>query len=254
MNKIIPIVALSLLASIFAIWFLAHRAPTAHTSAHDDILIVGTNSEYAPYSFMQDNTVVGFDIDLINEVAKRMNKKIELRDMAFDALIPALQIGSIQVIGAGLTPTPDRALRIYFTKPYIHGDPLLIISPASNPLTTLDQLKGKKVAVNEGFTADYYMAKVEGPELVRYAAPIESFMALENKSVDAFVAARSSIKSFIDHYGKEKFSLAEIPTTGDEYAIAISKKYPELLEPIQKALDEIAADGTLEMLKKKWLE
>ncbi len=251
MNKTVPFLVISLLVSFILVWRMAHKAP-GQTRQPENVLIVGTNAEYAPFSFVQGKTITGFDIDLIEEIAKRLNKTVQLHDMPFDGLVPALQLGTIQIIAAGITPTPERAERILFTKPYLTGDQLIIVSRADAPLKTIDQLKSKKVAVNEGFTADYYMSKIKGPELIKFATAIESFMTLESGRVDALVAAQNTIKPFLEHYGADKFSISPIPATTDEYALAISKKYPELLEPIQKALDDMAADGTLEKLKKKW--
>ena len=128
MNKTVPILLTSLLASIIAVWYLANKSHSSTQKIPANVLVVGTNTEYAPFSFVEDNNPTGFDIDLIHEIAKRMNKTIELKDMPFDALIPAMQLGSIQVIAAGITPTAERAQRIIFTKPYLVGDPLLIVS------------------------------------------------------------------------------------------------------------------------------
>ncbi len=251
MNKAVTIIFLALIASIIAVWYKAHH-PTPTQTIDVNTLIVGTNAEYAPFSFVKDGTITGFDIDLITQVAARLDKTIQMHDMPFDALIPALQTGTIQIIAAGITPTPERAQRVIFTKPYLTGDQLAIVSPASKPLTTLEQLKDKTVTVNEGFTADYFMSKIEGPNLIRFATPLESFMALESGRADAFVAAQNTVKPFIEHYGTQKFSVTPIPETNDEYALAISKRYPELLEPIQKTLDALIADGTLQKLKEKW--
>ena len=249
-KRILLALALGLLG-LTSVWYL--KRSKVNSIAYSNIIIVGTNTEYAPFSFQENNTITGFDIDLIQEVAKRLGKTIEFQDMPFDALIPALQIGAIHVIAAGITPTPERAQRIIFTKPYLQNDPLLIVSNTAKPLTTIDQLRTKKVGVNEGFTADYFMSKIEGPELIRFASAMELFMALESDRVDAIVAARNSIQPLIAHYGAQKFLATTIPDTSDEYALAISLHYPELLEPIQKTLDQIAIDGTLDALKKKWL-
>ena len=250
MNKrVFIIVALGILG-LFSIFYL--KRTTVNPKVGKNTIIVGTNAEYAPFSFQENNTIIGFDIDLIQEIAKRLGKTIELQDMPFDALIPALQMGAIHVIAAGITPTPERAQRIIFTKPYLQNDPLLIVSNTAKPITTLEQLSTKKVGVNEGFTADYYMSKIECPELIRFASAMELFMALESNRVDAIVAARNSIQPLIAHYGAQKFIATPIADTSDEYALAISKKYPELLEPIQKILDEIAIDGTIDALKKRW--
>lgn len=251
MNKLIAIILFSLFASFFVLWYQTHKTQIIPISK-ENILLVGTNSEYAPFSFMENNQIVGFDIDLITEIAKVMGKTLELQDMPFDALIPALQTGQLHIIASGITPTEKRAQQVSFTRPYLKGDQLLIVSPANSPLKTIDELTNKNVAVNEGFTADYYMSAITGPKLVRFSTPIESFMALTSGRIDALVAAENNVKPFLNHYGAEKFSVTVIPDTTDEYALAISKKYPELVAQIQSAIDQLEADGTLEMLKNKW--
>lgn len=251
MNKLINLILFSLCASFFVLWYRTHKTEKP-TLSKDNIILVGTNSEYAPFSFMENNQIVGFDIDLITEIAKVMGKTVEIQDMPFDALIPALQTGQLQIIASGITPTQKRAQQVNFTKPYLKGDQLLIVSLAAQPFKSVSDLTNKKVAVNEGFTADYYMSTIKGPQLVRFASPIESFMALASDRIDALVAAENNVKPFLDHYGAHKFSVVSIPDTTDEYALAISKKYPELVEQIQNAIDQLEANGTLESIKQKW--
>lgn len=261
MNKLVPTVILALIASIVAAWYFANKTQNTITKSEpSNLLIVGTNAEYPPFSLMHNDAITGFDIDLIKEIAQRTGKKIELHDMPFDALVPALQAGTIQVIAAGISPTPERAQRVLFTKPYLNGDQLVIVSPAHTPIENLDKLideKALNVAVNEGFTADYYLsdyfkAEPRAPNIIRFATALESFMALNSSRAQAFIAAQNTVKPFIEQYGPDKFNVVPIANTSDEYALAISKKYPELLPIIQNALDEIIQDGTLEQLKKKW--
>lgn len=253
MNKIVPTVLLALAVSTLSVWYFATKAPQARNAdAQTNILIVGTNSDYAPFSFMKDDALVGFDIDLITEIAKRLHKDLELVDMPFDALIPAMQVGSIEMIAAGITPTPERQKNMIFTKPYLTSDQLVIVSPASKPLATIAELTGKNVAVNEGFTADYYMANINGPVLMRLATLIESFLALQSRQADALVSTRNAIQPFIEKFGTNAFNVTPIEGATDTYALAISKHNPELLEPVQKALDEMDTDGALAKLKTKW--
>ena len=109
---------------------------------------------------MQGKTITGFDIDLIEEVAKRLNKTMQLQDMPFDGLISCLAIRKHSSNCCWHHPTPERAERIIFTKPYLTGINYLLSAERMLHSKNLNQLKGKKVAVNEGFTADYYMSKI----------------------------------------------------------------------------------------------
>ncbi len=225
---------------------------SAQSEQRDAVIIVGTNTEYPPYSFMEHDTIVGLDIDVIREVGKRLNKAIDLHDMPFEALIPEIQLGKIQVIAAGMTPTEQRAKRVLFTKPHFEGDPLVIVSLATNPLTSIDALKHKNVVVNQGFTADTYMSDKPDINLTRVPALAESFLALKKGRADAFITAQNTVQPFFNYYDKKDFVVTVIPDTGDSVALGISKKYPELLPEIQQALDAMEQDGTLTNLKKKW--
>lgn len=252
MKKVLPVltVAALLLVTVFVLW----RSTDKNSVLKDDsVLIVGTNAEYEPFSFIENNEIVGFDIDVITEVANRLGKKIEFKDMPFDALLPKIQFGDIQIIAAGLTATPEKAKKILFTKPYLTGDPLVVISLAKNPVvTSLKDLDGKEVVVNEGYTADLYMSTIPGPLIKRLATPAEGFLALTSGGVYAFVAAQSSVKPYFEKYGTQKFNIFVFDGAQDNYSFAISKHYPDLLVLVQKALDAMEQDGTIAFFKQKW--
>lgn len=243
-------VLILLLGSSFVIWRSVQKSSALNKDA---TLIVGTNAEYEPFSFIENSVVIGFDIDVITEVSKRLGKKIELKDMPFDALLPKTLFGEIQVIAAGLTATPDKAKRVFFTKPYLTGDQLIVISLAQNPpITNLKDLDQKDVVVNEGYTADLHMSTIPGPIIKRLATPTEGFLALTSGNAYAFVAAQSSVRPYFEKYGTEKFNIFLLDGIQDNYSFAVSKHYPELLEAVQNALDAMEQDGTLAQIKKKW--
>ena len=77
-----------------------------------NILVVGTNAEFAPFSFREGNKIVGFDIDIAREVCQRLGKEMELKDMPFDALLPELTLGSVHFVAAGMSCTEERAKRV----------------------------------------------------------------------------------------------------------------------------------------------
>ena len=250
MLKRVPFIALALAASMAALWYYALKNPT-DTSNH--VLVVGTNAEYYPFSFIRDGAFTGFDIDLVETLAQRLNKKISIKDMSFDALIPEAQLGSIDIIAAGLTPTEQRAQRILFTKPYITSDPLMIITNAKNSsINGVADLKGKSVVVNEGFTADFYASKLPEIQLTRLATTTESFLSLQSGRSDAFISAKSAVKPFFEKYSTNEYKIIPIEGTSDSYALALSKKAADLLPVVQAELDAMEADGTLAQLKKKW--
>ncbi|MBX9922716.1 MAG: ABC transporter substrate-binding protein [Rhabdochlamydiaceae bacterium] len=217
-----------------------------------EVLTVGTNAEYPPYCYIDENKIVGFDIDVAKEVAKRLQKKLVLCDMPFDALIPALKLHKIDCIAAGLTPTVERLKNVFFTKPYLAGDPLVIVSFAGHPLQDLDALKGKHIAVNEGYASDLYLSEIQGIELIRLPSPSDGFLALASHKVDAFVTVQTTAHNFMQQYPQNSYVLSNIGNISEGVAVALAKDRPKELQEIDAVLEQMTQDQTIENLQKKW--
>lgn len=246
-----PKYIVGLVLSALSAIFLMHQFTKEATFSHNTI-IVGTNAEYQPYSFVQDGHITGFDIDLIKELAHRLGKEIVLKDMAFTTLLPDLQMGSLQVIATGMSPTPERSQHVLFLEPHHTGDPLVLITPKGSNITSLEMLKNKTILVNEGFTADTFISKLPNIDILRLPSVADAFLTLKNGRADAFVSAESAVQPFFALYGKEDWSVNVIPDTEDTAALAVSKKYPALYEELQRELAKMKADGTVAKLQKKW--
>lgn len=245
--KYIVGIVLGALSAAFLIYQFTKEASTLSNT-----IIVGTNAEYQPYSFVHDGVITGFDIDLIKELAHRLGKEMVLKDMAFTTLLPDLQMGNLQVIAAGMSPTPERAEHVLFLEPHHAGDPLMLITPKSSNITSLEMLKNKTILVNEGFTADMFISKLPDIDILRLPSVADAFLTLKNGRADAFVSAQSAVQPFFALYGKEDWSVNRIPDAEDTAALAVSKKYPALYQELQSELVKMKADGTVAALQKKW--
>jgi len=251
------IIATIIITSVF-VWYRAEKKII--TSKPIETVIVGTNAEFQPFSFKQDEAITGFDIEVIAEVLKRLDKKMIIKDMPFEALLPEIQLGNIHVIAAGITPTPERAQRALFTRPHLTGNPLAIItllrqgSEGQAPITTIEDLAGKTVVVNEGYVAYSYMSELPAINLIRLssAAVSDGMLALESGRADAFVTALQPMRPYFSKYDINNFYIATIAGTEESSAFAVSKHYPELRDYIQVTLDRMQSDGTLDALKRKW--
>lgn len=252
--RLLIILTIFIAISFGGFWLI--RTPNITRSPETiDTLIVGTNAEFPPFSHIENDTIVGFDIDVIQELAKRLDKKITFRDMSFEALIPELQLGNIHVIAAGMTPTEERAKRVFFSTPHLTGDSLMAIQKKdAEPITTPQQLHGKRVAVNQGYTADQYVTSLDIPtiDIVRLSSSMIStgLLALNSNQADVFIAAKNSLLPLVKQ--RENYTLSPIENTAESSAIAISKKYPNLFTTIQTTIDAMIKDGTIDSLKKKW--
>lgn len=227
--------------------------PSVQQSAADtNTIIVGVSGDFPPFTFLENGTVIGFDVDLIKEIGKRLNKNIEIKNMPFNTLLGSLQMGTLQVIASGLTATPERAQHVLFTTPYLENNQLVMVSLSKAPAHTIDELRDKEVVVNEGYTADMYVSAIQGPIIHRLKTPAEAFLALKSGRAFAFVTADNTVKPFFAQYGTSEFHVAPIPGTEENASLAIAPHYPQLRDELQSALDSMKADGTLQSLKTKW--
>lgn len=252
MNKALQL-ALITLGIGGIIWFVSLRKEQSRMQHDNATIVVGTNAEYPPFTFRENGEIVGFDIDIAKEVAKRLGKSIELKDMSFTMLLPKLQSGTLHLVAAGASPSPEREKQVFFTKPYLSNDPLVIITRADHsPLKSVADLTNQTVIVNDGFTADFYLSDFKGLLIKRLPTVADAFLTLISKRADAFVAARSAVEPFLKLADRSKFTITELPEISDSYVLVISRKYPELLTQVQAALDAMEQDGTINTIKQKW--
>lgn len=250
------VILFSFVAVFYTIRFV-HRSSSMQKD--NSVLIVGTSYDYPPYTFMESGTsnIVGFDIDLIHQVAARMGKTVSIVGMPFSSLVFSLFSGDIDVIASAMSPTERRKKAVLFSESYLTGDPLVIVSKASqNAFNSVQDLKDKQVVVNTGFVADTYISKQEGmssKNIVRLATPAAALMALRSGSVDGWVTAQSSAQAFLQKVTEaDQYKITPLLGTGDDYGFVVAKHNEKLAAHINQAIDSIRADGTLDGLKEKW--
>lgn len=252
MKKIIIIILL-LVAIFMTLWFKKVNKKGSLVLANG--ITVGTAADFPPFSYRDSsNNIVGFDIDVVKEVAKRLNNSIEIQDMSFDSLLPQLKSGLIQVVSAGMSSTPEREKSVRFTKPYLQGNPLMVISLKNSSINNFEDLKNKSVVVNTGYISDIYMSNIPNIILKRVSSISDALLILKNNQADALVTSFQSIKPFLDQIesNKNNYNTFAIEETDENISMAVTPIYPELLKQIQQALDSMKSDGTLEAIKQKW--
>lgn len=237
----------------FGVAFWLRQLYQPATPALPHTIIVGTSADFPPMSFKKDGKIIGFDIDIVTEAVKRLGKKMVLKDMPFELLMPQIQLGTIQVVAAGMTTTPEREKRVNFTQPYLAGDPLVVLTMADKPtITHLEDLREKRIIVNQGYTADIYMSKLDDFALMRLPAVADALLALRSGKADAFVTASNTIEPLFQQYGQNEFKTFLIDDADENTALGISKRYPKLVEEFSDAIKQMHKDGTIKKLKQKW--
>lgn len=222
------------------------------------VLKVGTNATYVPFEFMKEENgqkdYAGFDMDLAREIGKRLNMKVEIHNIPFDGLIPALASGEINMIASGMVITPQREEKISFI-PYYESGLSILVAQHINDVKTINDLKGKRVAVQMGTTGSVAAHKVEGVGSIReFDHNSEALLELKQGGADAVLTAVPVAKYYLKTTADSNAKLVEEPINKQTLGLGFAKNNPELLAKVKKTLEEIKADGTYAKLEKKWIE
>jgi polar amino acid transport system substrate-binding protein len=240
------------LLAAFAIW-----AVLAVQSDAQQTVRVGVAATGAPYSFHDDatNTDQGFMVDVINEVAKRANLKLQFQSMAFDTLIPSLTNNRIDLIVATLGISDARKMQIAFSqKVYSDSDALLVPQSDASKYGTYDDLNGKILGLQKGVVpltslhTDKY-AKIRiydgGPDVMRALVAGDVQVAVVNRSIAGYLLKTGGFPTL-------QIVPSFKPTTFGDVAFGLRKDETSLLGMVNDALAKIKADGTLDAILVKW--
>ncbi|WP_448535454.1 basic amino acid ABC transporter substrate-binding protein [Pseudothermotoga sp.] len=216
---------------------------------------VGTSADFPPFEYIENGQFVGFDMDLMREIAKIAGFELKFVDMSFDSLIPALRAGQIDVAAAAMTITEERKKVVDFSMPYWTADQSIIVKADSD--LTITVLLGKyKIGVQTGTTGDLWCTEnlVEKgllPErnLKRYDTFILALSDLLNGNIDAIVLDSPVANRFA---ATKPVKVVGIIVTGEQYGIAVRKGNKELLDKINQALKTLIETGKINELIDKY--
>ncbi|HEX9093389.1 MAG TPA: basic amino acid ABC transporter substrate-binding protein [Coriobacteriia bacterium] len=218
-------------------------------------LTVGSDTTFPPFESMDGNNAVGFDVDLVNAMAKEMKiTKVVFLSEIFDSLIPTLKAGGkFDIIASGMTIKAERQLEIDFTEPYFDSNQSVAMK-TGGVYTKPEDLKGKKVGVQSGTTGASWAEenlKPAGAEIVQFKDTAGSFAALQAGNVAAVVNDLPVTAEMVKDTTKGLAMIAQIPT-GEQYGFAVSKENPDLLKAMNAALAAVKASGEYDTIYRKW--
>ena len=224
-----------------------------------ETLKMGTNATFPPYEFYDDATgeVVGIDAEVAAAICAKLGCELEIVDMDFDAIIPAVATGKIDFGMAGMTVTEERKQSVDFTTSYATGIQSVIVKEDSE-ITSVDDLFAEganhKIGVQQGTTGDLYCSwdiEDEGLGSVeRYKNGTDAVLALTSGKVDCVVIDNEPAKNYIA--ANEGLKILDTEYAVEDYAIALAKD-SELTEKINAALEELIADGTVQAIIDKYI-
>ena len=238
----------------------ARAAPAADASLSavkaKGTLVLGLDDAFPPMGFRNDdNQIVGYDIDLAREVARRLGVKLAPQAIDWNAKEQELNTGKIDCIWNGFTITEERKQAMLFTAPYLRNAQVVVVKKGSG-FATLASLKGKKVGLQAGSSAAEALAgakdfKASLAEVVEFKDNLTALMDLEIKGVDAVVMDLILANDNIKRSGKPYVILGET-LAPEVFGVGFRKGDVALRDAVQGALQAMAADGTLATLTKQW--
>lgn len=232
-------------------------AETTKTS-DSDTLVMATNATFPPYEYVDGEECKGIDIEIAQAIADAMGKKLEVDDIDFDSIIPAITTGKADMALAGMTVTDERKENVDFSDSYATGVQVIIV-PEDSDITSPDDLANDKmIGVQQGTTGHIYCS--DTPEkggfgedhVTAYPNGASAIQALQTGKVDAVVIDNEPAKAFVAENPGLKILDTEYVT--EDYAIAVKKGNTELLDQINETLAKLKADGTLQSIIDKYIK
>lgn len=226
-------------------------AETAESEAAGGVLVMATNAEFEPWEYYEGDKIVGIDVEIAEAIAEKLGMELEVEDMAFDSIIPAVTSGKADFGAAGMTVDETRKKSVDFTETYANASQVIIVKEDSEIKGSAD-LADKKIGVQLGTTGDLLSTELAGDENVeRYNKGFEGVQALLQGKIDAVVIDSAPAKVFVEQ--SEGLKLCDEAMSQEEYAIAVKKGNTELLDKINGALKELKEDGTIDEIMNKYI-
>jgi polar amino acid transport system substrate-binding protein len=226
-----------------------------------DELVIGLDDTFVPMGFKDESgKLVGFDVELADAVAKKLNKKIKFQPIDWSMKETELANGNIDLIWNGYSITDERKEKVEFSKPYLNNTQVIVTLADSNIKSKAD-LAGKRVGAQTGSTAvDAVSAdgdtikSFDGGNLVTFEDNNAALMDLEAKRLDAIVVDEILARYYMKARGSEKYKILDENFGKEQYGVGIRKGDTKFVDAFNKALDEVIADKTAGEISKKWFQ
>mgnify|MGYP000852153112 CR=1 FL=1 len=251
MKKILALVA----AMAFAVFALAGCGGSQGAdSSGAKVLKVGSSIDFAPFEFQDEGQkdYQGFDMDLIRAIGKEMGYAVEIQNLGFDGLIPALQAKNVDAVISGMTINDERKQNVLFSAPYYQSGLTMVVRDNEQAIQSFQDLKGHKVAVQIGTTSAEAVKKLGGVEVKELNTPADCFMELKGNGVDAVVNDRPVNDYYIQKSGATGVKALEERLTSEDYGIAIAKDNADLQKKVDDALKKLKENGEYDKIFAKW--
>ncbi len=215
---------------------------------------VATDATWPPFEMIDESTkqIVGFDIDLMNAVAKAGGFEVEFVNVSWDPLLAGVAQCQYDAAISAMTITEERAQSMGFSDPYFAAGQIVTVRFDETAIASKDDLSGKTVGAQLGTTGAFYVEKISGATLKTYDSIDLAYQDLMNGQIDAVIADNPLAIGYVGQNADKLKTVGEV-LTDEYYGIAVCKTDTELLAKVNKGLAEVKASGQVEELTAKWL-
>lgn len=218
---------------------------------NDDVIKLGTSPDYPPFEYKKDGEIIGFDIELAEAIAKKLNKKLEIHELDFNSLIPALQANKVDFIASGITITPERISNIDFSTIYYQAS----IAGIAKEDTDISSLANKKVGAQLGSIMESFIKEQQqilpNISIASLANNLHLLQELKLGRIDILLLEEGQVKEILSSNPGLKAYV--FPKSSDGYAIAFNKE-SKLKSSFNQAIKELKQDGTLNKIERSYLK
>ena len=215
---------------------------TGCQKSENDLVMV-TEAGFAPYEYYKDGKMVGVDIDIANEIAKDMGKKLVVKDVAFDSIINEINSGKADFGAAGMSITPERLEEVDFSMEYVVSNQVVMVRKDSN--ITFDSIDGKNIAVQLGTVADSYANEhYKKSKIVSQKKYLTMVEDLKASKVDLIIMDNLPAQEIVKE--NPELKILDGYLFSDSYGIALKKGNNELKENINQVLSRLMDEGKIE--------
>ncbi len=207
-------------------------------------LIMVTEAGFAPYEYYENSEVVGVDVDIAREIAKEMGKTLVIKDIAFDSIINEVKTGKADFGAAGISYSEERAKNVDFSINYAVSKQVVIVKNDSS-ITDINSIGNKKIAVQLGSVADTFVTdEYDEATIVRQKKYLAAIEDLKVGKVDCVVMDELPAKEIVN--SNTGIKILNGALTNDSYGMVVKKGNKELLEVINKVLNRLSSDGSID--------
>lgn len=233
-----------------------------------DSLVVAVSANFAPFEYMDGNEFKGIDIDIIRDIAKELNMELSIKNMEFDSVVQSVASGNADVGISGLTVNETRKKVVNFTDPYFSAAQVVIfndnddrfaaIDSKDKLLSVINAAKGIRIGVQTGTTGEFYAKGdadwgfdgFKNANVLSFSNGAVAVSAMLNGQVDIVIIDEMPAK--VLSKANNGANYLSIPLTEEKYAISVRKDKEELLEKINKILQAMQEDGSLDEIVNKY--